>query len=186
MVRKSKRKSSTVEAPHVKTELRSTRRKTSHETVKSTNASQSSSKKGKGKLKEEEPRKKETKRMSRINVDQSSETTAASSPSNLSLGDRIDRLLPEELYRDDTSDESDSSLSDASSGIPLTIERKPLPWANEPDTSESDSSDSDEDMNWETVAQSDMEKPVMDRPTKNREIKDVEITFEAPKSKNRY
>lgn len=185
MVRKSKRKSSTSEAPDVKTESRSTRRKTSHEAAKLTNASQSSSKKGKGKLKEEEPKKKEAERTSNINADQASETKATSPPSNLSLGERIDRLLPEELYRDDTSDESDSSLSDAANEIPLTIERKPLPWANEPDTSDSDSGDSEEDMNWETVAEAEMEKPVTDTSTKDREIKDVEITFEAPKSKNR-
>ncbi|CAO3663361.1 unnamed protein product [Umbelopsis ramanniana] len=185
MARKSKRKSSTSETPDVKTESRSTKRKTSHETAKLTNASQSSSKKGKGKLKEGEPKKKEAERTSNINVDQASETKATSPPSNLSLGERIDRLLPEELYRDDTSDESDSSLSDAASEIPLTIERKPLPWANEPDTSDSDSGDSEEDMNWETVAETEMEKPVTDTPTKDREIKDVEITFEAPKSKNR-
>jgi hypothetical protein len=152
--------------------------------AKLTNASQSSSKKGKGKLKEEETKKKEVKTTANSN-DQANETKATSPPSNLSLGERIDRLLPEELYRDDTSDESDSSLSDASNGIPLTIERKPLPWANDPDTSDSDSGDSEEDMDWETVAETELEKPVKDTPTKDREIKDVEITFEAPKSKNR-
>ncbi|KAI9283030.1 hypothetical protein BC943DRAFT_105072 [Umbelopsis sp. AD052] len=185
MVRKGKRKSSTSEAPNVKTESRSSRRKTSHETTKVTNTLQDSSKKGKGKQKEENIIQKEAKNTSMVNADQATINKAASPPSNLSLGERIDRLLPEELYRDDTSNDSDSSLSDASSGIPLTIERKPLPWANEPDTSESDSSDNEEDMNWETVAETEMETPVTNPSSKEREIKDVEITFEAPKSKTR-
>jgi hypothetical protein len=185
MVRKSKRKSSTSEAPDVKTESRSSRRKTSHEAAKLTHASQGSSKKGKGKQKEEKLKEKETNSTSKVTADQAIETKAESPPSNLSLGDRIDRLLPEELYRDDTSNDSDSSLSDVSSGIPLTIERKPLPWENEPDTSGSDSSDNEEDMNWETVAETELKTPVTVPPSNDREIKDVEITFEAPKSKNR-
>ncbi|KAH8550677.1 hypothetical protein BGW37DRAFT_521343 [Umbelopsis sp. PMI_123] len=185
MVRKGKRKSSTIEVPDPKSESRSSRRKTSQDRSKSNKASSSRSKKGKEKRNEGKCDVQKAMNKSSDSVGQTSNTSADSLPVNSSLGDRIDELLPEELYRDDTSNDSDNSVSDISEGIPPTIERRPLPWANEPDTSDKDSSDNEDDMNWETVTETEVEKLILDTPTKEREIKDVEITFEAPKPKNR-
>jgi hypothetical protein len=40
-------------------------------------------------------------------------------------------------------------------------------------------------MNWETVAEPEVEEPTPEPVSSDQVYKDVEITFEAPKSKNR-
>lgn len=183
MARKGKRKLSTNELSELKSESRSSRRKTAD--ARSTPATTSRRKK----MKEEK-----TERGEKSNYDSGkmdtpqdkshkNDITSGSSQVDLSLGDRIELILPKEFYRDDASDTiSEASEESTPNVIPETIERPPLPWADE---RESDSSEEEDEMNWETVAEAELEKSTPEPVSSDQVYKDVEITFEAPKSKNR-
>jgi hypothetical protein len=188
MARNGKRKQSTNESTEVKSESRSSRRKTADTKVsakkntirqKSNEANTSSSQNMS--LKEEQAD--DTGKL-----DQSISSMEKATP--MSLSDRIEQLLPKELELNEESDMSEED-SVASDPIPVTIERPPLDWLHEP--SEDGSSEDEDSMNWEavedaeTVEETEAEtEPSLNISTPQQVFKDVEITFEAPKSQIRY
>lgn len=181
---KGKRKLSPNELSPSQSESRSSRGK-SLDAKSTPNTLTRTKRKRNNDIKEERPSKiMQDERAGGQEMDQLASPNISSAQSNMSLADRISLLLPKELERDDSFDSSETSASSPENTIPATIERPPLPWADE---SDHDSSEGEEDdMNWEAVAETELEKPTLDSSTSNQVIKDIEITFEAPKSKNRY
>lgn len=188
MARNGKRKQPTNERSEVKTESRSSRRKTVNtKTSAKNNTERPKTIKGNpSSSRKVSVKNEETDDSAKLNKSAKSQKVATP---QMSLSDRIEQLLPKELEDNEESDISEEN-SESSDAIPLTIDRPALDWLHEP--SDGESSEEEDSMDWEAVEHADNEKedesqttPSINPSSSQEVFNDVEITFEAPKSQFR-